>query len=282
MGDQCYHILRHVAQPFCDSMCTSVRDQVKCNPAEHSLPRGDPVEERPAECSTSMPSDVIAAASSHTPSPRATTRGATSSDTATSSSTSPRPLCRVSSPTTATSPAPTAEPVPKTDVIAAASSHTPSPRATTRSATSSDTATSSITSPSPSPSDMNMVIEMAKTAMQDIKSYQKMNDLRLEETRAMQKDAMQAKRRYEEMIDIISEHFKTSQEVAGITDDAPFFCYWLTRAGLCQPAPSLRNHPVARLWPIQRFFRVVIDEAHRTNGIRDEWVLIADCCALAG
>merc|ERR1712083_405039 len=110
---------------------------------------------------------------------------------------------------------PAAGPVPKTDVITAASSHTPSPRATTRSATSSDTATSSSTSPSPSPSDMNMVIEMAKTAMQDIKSYQKMNDLRLEETRAMQKDAMQAKRRYEEMIDIISEHFKTSQEVTG-------------------------------------------------------------------
>merc|ERR1712151_426323 len=226
------------------------------------------VEERPAECSTSMPSDVIAAASSHTPSPRATTRGATSSDTATSSSTSPRPLCRVSSPTTATSPAPTAEPVPKTDVIAAASSHTPSPRATTRSATSSDTATSSSTSPSPSPSDMNMVIEMAKTAMQDIKSYQKMNDLRLEETRAMQKDAMQAKRRYEEMI--------------GIIDDAPFFAIGSRVQVYANQLPRYGTILWRGCGPLSEFFRVVIDEAHRTNGIRDEWVLIVDCCALAG
>merc|ERR1712039_76184 len=222
--DQCYHILRHVTQPFCDSMCTSVRDQVKCNPAEHSLPRGDPVEERPAECSTSMPSDVIAAASSHTPSPRATTRSATSSDTATSSS----------------------------------------------------------TSPSPSPSDMNMVIEMAKTAMQDIKSYQKMNDLRLEETRAMQKDAMQAKRRYEEMIDIISEHFKTSQEVTGIIDDAPFFAIGSRVQVYANQLPRYGTILWRGCGPFSEFFRVVIDEAHRTNGIRDEWVLIADCCALAG
>merc|ERR1712083_749658 len=177
---------------------------------------------------------------------------------------------------------PAAGPVPKTDVITAASSHTPSPRATTRSATSSDTATSSSTSPSPSPSDMNMVIEMAKTAMQDIKSYQNMNDLRLEETRAMQKDAMQAKRRYEEMIDIISEHFKTSQEVTGIIDDAPFFAIGSRVQVYANQLPRYGTILWRGCGPLSEFFRVAIDEAHRTNGIRDEWVLIADCCALAG
>merc|ERR1712190_708997 len=214
-------------------------------------------------------------------SPGATTTTATkpppSASSASSSPPCTRPLCRDPSSGPSAS-ACTSSPTPR-----------PCPRPPSRDTTSS-------TCPPPMDPDVLKILQAAQHALQEAVQVKQRSDTMIAETLAMQndvkiaqenakiaqKEAKQEQKRYAEMSNLIHEHFVHSQERTDGTDNAPNFDYGSRVQVYLNQLPRRGTILWHGCGQFAGYFRVLIDEEDRTDGISDVWIRIAECYALAG